>query len=327
MDTLLLLSLLEEVLGKATHKNGDNYAFYCPCCKHYKKKLEISLIPKVHKGIAYQNSYQCWTCDLAGTNMYSLFKKIDAGKEYKAQLKSILPKTYYAVEKPKQTIFLPDEYRFIGDYDNLTSLEQSTAEACVKYLKSRGVNLNQIYRYGIGFASTGNYAHRIIIPSYDRYNNLNYFISRKNNDKNPDVMTYLKPIGISNDIIPFESTIDFSQPIRLVEGVFDMFASRYNTIPLLGLGISETLEYELITGDVKDIYLMLDSDALKSVVKYLNYYSSFGKTVYHVDIRDKDPSKLGFIKIGELIDNSSSFNFVQRMRLNAKAKYQTVGLF
>ena len=44
------------------------------------------------------------------------------------------------------------------------------------YLIKRGITDNIIDKYGIGFCDKGSFSGRIIIPSYDSKNQLNYFI-------------------------------------------------------------------------------------------------------------------------------------------------------
>jgi len=49
----------------------------------------------------------------------------------------------------------------------------------LKYLKNRGIAGYDIIRYQMGYAMDGPYANRIIVPSYDANNKLNYFILGK----------------------------------------------------------------------------------------------------------------------------------------------------
>ena len=48
----------------------------------------------------------------------------------------------------------------------------------VQYTKDEGLTKEDIIRYNIGYCDTGMYSNRIIIPSYDRDNRINYFILR-----------------------------------------------------------------------------------------------------------------------------------------------------
>jgi hypothetical protein len=51
-----LIEILEGVLGGATLiRDGDEALFYCPSCKHHKKKLSVNLPTQ---------KFQCWVCGI-----------------------------------------------------------------------------------------------------------------------------------------------------------------------------------------------------------------------------------------------------------------------
>ena len=110
-----------------------------------------------------------------------------------------------------------------------------------------------ILKYNIGFCYSGLYENRIIIPSYDENNELNYFIARsfltktKVKYKNPDVQ--------KENIIWNENSIRWDEPLYIVEGVFDsIFLS--NSIPLLGKHMSDYLYSKLYSTAKKIIMVM-----------------------------------------------------------------------
>ena len=122
----------------------------------------------------------------------------------------------------------------------------------------------------------GEFANRIIIPSYDRDNELNYFIARswvqtKLKYKNP---------SIPKDTIIFnENRINFDEDVYLVEGVFDsLFVS--NSIPLLGKHMSSLLFEKLYSEAKKNIIIGFDGDAFqnaKNLFHELNGGNLFGR--------------------------------------------------
>jgi DNA primase len=74
-------------------------------------------------------------------------------------------------EKPVQ-VSLPDEYeRFTGARDEIQT-------KALRYLESRQVTPLQIHRHRIGFAATGTYAWRIILPVMDAEGDIYGFCSR-----------------------------------------------------------------------------------------------------------------------------------------------------
>ena len=139
-----------------------------------------------------------------------------------------------------------------------------------RYLQSRGLSKIDILRHNIGFCASGRYKGYIIIPSYGFDGALNYFVGRSYYEsdfphKNPKV---------SKNVVGFELFVNWDEPINICEGVFDAMAIRRNAIPILGKSISTSLYKKIITSNVKDIYVALDTDArdraLEIGEKFLN---------------------------------------------------------
>jgi DNA primase len=169
------------------------------------------------------------------------------------------------------------------------------------YLKKRGITIDDIEKYNIGYCETGRYAKMVIIPSYDENGNLNYFTGRSF-ELNPFIK-YRNP-EVSRDIVPFELFINWNIPLVLCEGPFDAIAIKRNAIPLLGKNIQQNLMKKIVTSKVEKIYIALDTDAQKQAVKFAEYFINEGKEVYFMDLEDKDPSDMGFEKFTNLIQNT-----------------------
>ena len=289
MSKYSLISLLDSVLGKGKTNTNDNIAYCCPFCHTQKKKLEVNLITQY---------WHCWVCNASGRKLSVLFRKLNVHRDKIAQLLKIVDETEY---KPTKTttdtpvVALPDEYRPLWIIDK-TSPEYRNA---IYYLKNRGITIKDILKYRIGYCRKGPYAKKIIIPSYDANGSLNYFVARAYYDS--DLFKHKNP-KVSKDIVGFELQINWTMPIILVEGAFDAIAIKRNAIPLFGKTISNTLKKRIVEKGVKDIYICLDLDARKQALEAAEYFISNGVNVYFVDLTDKDPSKLGFLKIKELID-------------------------
>jgi DNA primase len=132
---------------------------------------------------------------------------------------------------------------------------------------NRGITDEIIERYGIGFCDNGSHAGRIIIPSYNSKNELNYYIARS-----WDLHTkakYKNPEFPKDEIIFFENLIDWNKNITLVEGVFDSIFIP-NSIPMLGKHMSSLLFNTLYEKTNGDITIALDGDAWED-----------GLTLYH----------------------------------------------
>lgn len=299
----LVVGLLEVVLGPGKKdKNGKDYTFYCPFCKHHKPKLVVN----VESGM-----YNCWTCHppTKGRNPVSLFKKLAAHPDYIKEMK-----TYFGSSSSQDSseatsrVSLPIE--FIPLYDTQTSTFDR--DRALLYLKSRGVSEIDIKKYNIGFCPYGRYENRVIVPSYDKNGILNYFVARSINANSS--RKYDTPSCKKSDIIGMENMINWRIPIILCEGAFDAIAIKRNALPLFGKTIPSNLMKKLVDSEVKTIYLALDKDALKDAISHSELLLNYGKDVYLLDLKGKDPSKIGFEGMIKLLHCAELLTFTNLYR-------------
>lgn len=294
---LLVLGLLETVLGKGKgSKTTMDYAFYCPVCKHHNPKLIVNI---------KSGQYNCWTCHPAtkGKTPVSLFKKIDAPLDRIVEMKSYFEGDNTKIDTLKHDkVTLPKEFISLSEQDN--SLEYRHA---ISYLKKRSITLNDILKYNIGYCKTGRYRNRIIVPSYDKNGDINYFIARSF-ESDPG-RKYDAPSCNKNQLIGLEYFINWSVPVILCEGMFDAIAIRRNAIPLFGKTIPESLMIKLVTSEVKTVYLALDKDAFKQAIDHAQSLINLGKEVYLIELEGKDPSELGFNDMTKLLHTAKPLTF------------------
>jgi DNA primase len=294
---MLVLGLLETVLGKGKgSKTTMDYAFYCPVCKHHNPKLIVNI---------KSGQYNCWTCHPAtkGKTPVSLFKKIDAPLDRIVEMKSYFEGDNTKIDTLKHDkVTLPKEFISLSEQD--TSLEYRHA---ISYLKKRSITLNDILKYNIGYCKTGRYRNRIIVPSYDRKGDINYFIARSF-ESDPG-RKYDAPSCNKNQLIGLEYFINWSVPVILCEGMFDAIAIRRNAIPLFGKTIPESLMIKLVTSEVKTVYLALDKDAFKQAIDHAQSLINLGKEVYLIELEGKDPSELGFNDMTKLLHTAKPLTF------------------
>jgi len=301
MDYTFLLGTIENVLGKSHKRARDNYAFHCPFCNHRKPKLEINLATN-EEG---QNPWECWVCQTRGRTIRSLLYQLKTPKEQAAEILKYLPKGAQIEYRQLSIIELPKEYQPLYS----ASKTSVVANLVRKYLYERGLTDNDFIKYGVGYATTGEFGGRVIIPSYSESNQLNFFVARTYDGnyykyKNPEA---------SKDIIFFENLINWSQPIILCEGVFDAIAIRRNTIPILGKSISTSLYKKIITSPLQDIYVALDTDARERALQIAEKFLNEGKRVFLIDLTDKDPSQMGFKAFTELIQQANELDLSSLM--------------
>jgi len=290
---MTVLTFLTEILGPYTQQK-DEYLFSCPFCHHHKKKLSVNIV---------NNKWKCWICNARGVRLLSLWKRMGLPKQTIHRFKTIMGETdlrQFEYDEPVTTLHLPDEYKPLWkpekSYPYLHALT---------YLQERGITPEDILRYRIGFCDKGSYAGRIIVPSYDSNNQLNYFTARSFYEGS---MKYKNPPTSKNTII-FENMIDWDEPIILCEGMFDAIALRQNAIPLMGKTLSKKLEYALLKHSVEHIIIFLDKDAQTDALKLEHHLKQYEIDVKIVLTEEKDASEMGFLPAWNAIHSATQTDF------------------
>jgi hypothetical protein len=294
-----IVALLNELLNQTARlrKGGNQAVYFCPCCHHYKRKLEINL---------ETGQWHCWTCNIKGSFLGSFLKKIDATQSQRERMAALTGDLRIAIRKrgpdEKALVSLPDEFHPLVKPS--PSIEYRNA---LSYLKRRGILREDIIRYNIGYCDSGDYAFHVIVPSYDAEGKLNFFMGRRYYESE-GVIPHKKP-EVSMNVVGFESFVNYSEPLNLCEGVFDAIAIRNNGIPLFGKYPSKRLRERMIVNGTKRVNIILDDDAEKDAMK--NYELLVkdipGISVFVVKLNGKDPSKLGFLKTHALIRGAEEF--------------------
>ena len=198
VESNLLFDIITEILGQPRKENKTKmqFAFDCPVCSAEKDmpqgdgkgNLEISL---------NKNAYHCWSCGNTHNTHGSITKLIKkfGRKEHRDKLKKLgivldEIKTSKKIIQEIREIHLPEEYiPFEGTNPNSLPYK----EAWNYLTKERNLTPDIIYKYKMGYTVEGEYAFRIIVPSYDKDDKLNYFTGRswlpkkKPKYKNPDL--------------------------------------------------------------------------------------------------------------------------------------------
>lgn len=272
------VTLLKEVLGEFHREGGHQYLFHCPekGCNHWKRKLSVNF---------ENNVFKCWICDYRGKSIGNLVKKhgthkhlqkwINLSGEVDFSNKKKLTLEKEVQEKKETTISLPKEFCSLAN-ENKSFL----AKKALGYLKSRGITKKDILKWKIGFASSGQYENRIIIPSFNNEGYCNYFIARTYNE---DWIKYLNP-KIEHDIVFNELFVDWNEDIVVVEGVFDAIVAG-NAIPLLTSTLREKskLFQEIVKRDNR-VFLALDPNAKNKEIGIMKNLLKYGVEVYKIDI-------------------------------------------
>ncbi len=265
---------MRELLGHETKRKGDEIVFFCP--KHGRKagrtegQLSVNLSSE---------EFNCWSCGFKGRNLVQLFVKgSPARREYIAEVES-RTRPLTKPEKEFEPCVLPQEFRTLSR--DWGSLHQRSA---LRYLFDRGLDLDDVFKWKLGYCESGEYAHRIIVPSFDEYGCLNFFTGRAyyNNPRR------YKTGNLCKDIIFNDYLIDWSKPLTITEGPFDAFKVGQNVAALQGNILAENsrLFTKIIFSGV-DVYFAMDQDAFKRQLFLIEMLFSYGVNCYYVPLLGK----------------------------------------
>ena len=304
-----VIQLLDKVLksrGQSLKKSNE-YMWWSPFTQHHKPKLQVNI---------QTGKWHCWVSNQGGHNLYQLFKKAGAGYNEFKELNKLLGDVSFYKKQDDDTpdaVRLPQEYKSLSDpFD--TSLVK---EHAIRFLRKRGIDKEDIIRYNLGYCQSGKYNNRIIIPSYDSKGQLNYFVGRDFYSSN---FKYMNPPNVAKDVIGFDLYVNWSLPIILVEGVFDAMSVKSNSIPLFGKTILPKLYKKIVEKKVKDIFIILDSDAFDDAIRMTEKFVNEGINVNFVKLDGQDPNDLGYKKMITKINNSLPMDFKQIMEMKLYGK-------
>lgn len=278
------LKVVTEILGD-NYQSNDEHLFRCPYCKHYKNKLSINV---------EKNVYKCWVCETQGRDIRHLVRRFGTFTQLQEwdKLTNRIDITEFDelfAELPirqadSQIVTLPSGFVSLSNGKTLSTLP------ALNYLKKRGIIEKDILYWKIGYCIEGGYANRIIVPSFDKNGNLNYFIARS---LSPDSFKYLNP-PVSKDIIFNELYLEWDSDLVLTEGIFDAIVAGPNAVPLLGstLRPNSKLFMKIAQNDTP-VFLALDPDAQEKESKIMKLFLTYGLEVFKIDTS-------GYLDIGEM---------------------------
>lgn len=275
MSTDRKLKILKNILGDF-YKNSAEHLFHCPRCEHHKRKLSINLD---------KNVFKCWVCDWAGGDIYRIVRRYGSygskqewqSFSQRVEIENFAQKLFGHVEAvTEQVIDLPEEFISLAN-KNLPA----TSIYPLNYLQSRNIGKSDILRWKIGYCSEGQYAGRVIIPSFGMTGAPNYFVART---YSRDWKKYCNPPA-SRDIVFNHLYLDFDEDLVLVEGVFDAIVAGNNSVPLLGSTLREesALFQEIVQNDTP-VYIALDPDAEKKAMQIIEKLLKYDIEVYKIEV-------------------------------------------
>lgn len=259
-------------------RSGSERLYYCPKCNHHKNKLSVNI---------EKDKFKCWVCDYKGASVrrlvrsygnFAQLRKWDrlSGKIELSSFDSLMvEKLFGASNDDKQLVNLPKEFCFLGS----AKLPVSATPAR-NFLSKRGVSRADILKWKIGYCPTGEYAGRVIVPSFNLEGRVDYFIARSYTG---DWRKYLAPPA-SRDLVFNDLYVDWDDDLVIVEGVFDAIVAG-NSVPILGTSLREgsPLVRRVVEHDTP-VYLALDADAEKKALEIIKQFLEYDVELYKVDI-------------------------------------------
>lgn len=308
-EDILVVNIIENFLGSPrNNKDAEKrtqWEFNCPSKTCRPDQNKFNLTYQSHRKI-----FNCWKCKYRGI-IFGLVKDYGSKEDIK-RLKLILPEysnqPFNIFRKPIVdynliTCDLPEGYMPLNK-ERPSTLYKLALDYVIN---ERKISVSQIDKYKIGYTETGPRKFRIILPSFNSNNRINYFEARAY--LKGSKMPYFKPDSPKTtakgtlpaslscpgpdkeDIIFNEKFINWDLPVYLVEGVFDALRIP-NSIPMLGKVPSELLLNKLIKNKCT-VIVCLDSDAIKDGINIYKTLYSLGLNVFFIDLKGKkDISKI-----------------------------------
>lgn len=275
-----ILSLLTSFLGEWGKESGEWRSFNCPCCAEEnmgdadgKYNLEVLVDADAPGG----GGFHCWRCgessDMKGrlAKLFRMYAPSDTADEFMRLIRDRRDSRKYEVSFGLDTFETRcvDEVTLPKDFKPVRKGDPASKEAYA-YLMSRGLDDRIISEHHIGYVGGSSdersMRNRIVFPSYDMYDALNYWTSRDYTGKNKQKSK--NPKTSKHDIVFNEGLINWYEPVTLVEGPFDHVVTP-NSIPLLGKVMTEDgAVFKALTERCRStVRIFLDDDARKDAVR------------------------------------------------------------
>jgi DNA primase len=296
--------ILVDILGEPKCRcEGDvekQIQFNCPVCTEENNGIpdgKYNLEFTFGKALKSGGLFQCWRCSSydetmkgSGFNLVKRFGTRDQYREYKRLVKEIYESKLYDYflstaitdsANATKTIELPSTFKHLV-------INECEDKKLLEYIEKRQITQEMADRFSLGYTSREEsdwtMRNRIIIPSYDSFGDLNYYVGRDFVGKTR--MKYKNCNVDKKSVIFQESLINWDSTIYLCEGVFDAMRFPSNGVSMLGKVLtSDTyLFHEIVTKANADVVIVLDGDTqeieTKKIYKLLNFGRLQGKIEY-----------------------------------------------
>lgn len=298
----LLKNLLIGIFGdiRKSYDNGNQISFDCPECSA-EKGVEYDFKGNFEFNLEI-GKCNCWACGeinntkgdisyaikrFGSKSDYEFFKNLNIDFDNPNEDAKVKKEKLIKNQEKINNLKLPENYIFWRDADPKDLFHNMA----IDYLKNvRKIDDKSLDKFKIGFCVEGKYAGRILIPSFDKNDKLNFFVTRtflehKNKYDNVEI--------IKGEIIFNEKFIDYNEDIYVCEGPLD-YIRFDNAVLLLGKKLSVKLYKDLYFKAKKNIIIALDPDALDDAYKLYRQLNSgrLNGRVRILKLKEHDVSKL-----------------------------------
>ena len=268
--------------------------------------------------------YHCWKCgdtDNMRGNLGTLIKKHGNAtlyRQYKEELDTIKKTQMYDINffNENNDIFDDVIVKLPNGFKNI-DLSTIKYKKLTDYLLSRGFTQEIIDKYNIGYTDFNcedwTMRQRIIIPSYDSFGDLNYYVGRDFTGKSKT--KYKNCDADKQKIIFQESLIDWDSDVFLVEGAIDALMGP-NFISLLGKSlVKNSYLYDSLHKKCNaNIVICLDGDTTIEETKRIYNLLNFGRLknkIYYVRLGEGD---IQYKDFGDLFVAEGKKGMIKAMR-------------
>ncbi len=240
-----------------------NIAVKCPSCGEKKGKFSINI----------ENwMCHCWVCGVKSKSLYFILKK-SVGEESASRFLRMfgLPKSLKKEDIDSiEIVEMPERFIPLAGYKG----KDPDVRDVISYCKKRGLEERDFWYFRLGTSNTSEMRRRVIVPSFDKSGNINFFVSRTIDPKG--FPKYANSKAKKTSIIFNEMNIDWEKELVIVEGPFDLMKTGYNSTCLLGSKLSKSGRlFRKIVENRTPVLLALDNDMKAESQKIAKMLTSY----------------------------------------------------
>lgn len=270
-------------------RNGKNISVRCPIpeCESRKVRTKRKLAIRLD-----DDANHCWVCGWKARSLLPLLYRY-VGPDYVAKYRE----KYYSgpLRAASDSDVTSPAVRLPADFLPLatTRTDDPDVRAAVRYVANRGLVERDLWFYRLGVSNEPRWRRRVIVPSFSANGNVNHFVARAIDPKR--YPKYDGPDNVhSHELVFNELHIDWSSPLVVCEGPFDLVKCGFNATCLLGSNLNEdSALFEAVLVHKTPILLALDDDMSKKIQRFSRKLAEYDISVSIVPMGKRhDPGEM-----------------------------------